>query len=406
MAVRMLWLWASLLAISALAEECNRDFEIEYADNTKSLFNNCTTIVGNIDLGEGFKGPITMGDVVNITGTITLRAPSTDDPMGRSSVHRLEAPALEYLGGLVIPDTELGDVSLPKLKNVTGEISISPSNSAGSEVELRFAALEEAGGIDIGLDYMIYDDGSYPLPRLGVDMPSLRSAEYIRLWGYVNSINMPELTTVGQPVDTRHTDRSGLEIQLAEKGDILDISLPKLESVESNLTLSGNIRQPQLDSLTKTSANITIDTSSRLALSLPLIEAKTITLNGTIYSASFSDIQRFESVTVTSQLDDFDCDQFKERLNQASSPGSISCTAGPPSKSLSSGAKIALGVTIPIVMVLVATAMALVLRRRRSVKDKETIAASGTEGPPPYNIAMRPLPPRAEAAAPPPYSAS
>lgn len=245
---------------AALAEECNRDFEIEYADNTKSLFANCTTIVGNIDLGEGFKGPITIGDVVNITGTVTLRAPSTDDPMGRSSVHRLEAPALEYLGGLVIPDTELGDVSLPKLKNVTGEISISPSNSGGSEVELRFPALEEAGGIDIGLDYMIYDDASYPLPRLGVDLPSLRSAEYVRLWGYVNrsvlvlilfmtemadldSINMPELTTVGQPVDTRHTDRSGLEIQLAEKGDELDISLPKLESVESNLTLSGNIRQ-------------------------------------------------------------------------------------------------------------------------------------------------------------------
>lgn len=54
---------------------------------------------------------------------------------------------------------------------------------------------------------------------------------------------MPELTTVGQPVDTRHTYRSGLEIQLAEKGDILDISLPKLESVDSNLTLSGNIRE-------------------------------------------------------------------------------------------------------------------------------------------------------------------
>lgn len=54
---------------------------------------------------------------------------------------------------------------------------------------------------------------------------------------------MSELTTVGLPNgETKHTDRSGLEIQLAEKADGL-ITLPKLESIESNLTLSGKIRE-------------------------------------------------------------------------------------------------------------------------------------------------------------------
>lgn len=55
---------------------------------------------------------------------------------------------------------------------------------------------------------------------------------------------MSELTTVGLPNgETKHTDRSGLEIQLTEKGDDLNITLPKLESVESNLTLSGTIME-------------------------------------------------------------------------------------------------------------------------------------------------------------------
>lgn len=48
------------------------------------------------------------------------------------------------------------------------------------------------------------------------------------------------------------------------------------------ISLTG--RRAQLDSLTKTSANITIDTSYPLDLSLPLIEAENITLNGTINS--------------------------------------------------------------------------------------------------------------------------
>lgn len=170
----------------AAAEEFQRDFAIEHADNTESLFENCTTIDGNINLGEGFKGPITMGDVVNVTGTLTLRTPSINDATRRSSVHRLEAPALECLGGLAIADTKVGDVSMPKLKNVTREISISPSSDAGSEIGVHFPALEQAGGVDIGLDYIIRGDGSYPLPALGVDLPSLRSAEYIRLWGYIS----------------------------------------------------------------------------------------------------------------------------------------------------------------------------------------------------------------------------
>lgn len=121
-----------------------------------------------------------MGDVVNITGILTL---GTEDRR-QSIVHRVEAPVLEYLGGLVIVNTQVGEVSLPKLKNVTGEMSISPANVGGSKVEMQFPALQEAGGIDIGLGDYIYGSGS--LTSLGVDLASLRSAEYIRLWGYLN----------------------------------------------------------------------------------------------------------------------------------------------------------------------------------------------------------------------------
>lgn len=138
--------------------------------------------MGNIDLGDGFNGPIIMGDVVNITGILTL---GTEDTR-RSIVHRVEAPVLEYLGGLVIVNTKVGEVSLPKLKNVTGEMSISAVNVGGSKVEMQFPALEEAGGIDIGLGDYIYGGGGFSLISLSVDLASLRSAEYIRLWGYLN----------------------------------------------------------------------------------------------------------------------------------------------------------------------------------------------------------------------------
>lgn len=122
-----------------------------------------------------------MGDVVNITGTLTL---GTEDTR-RSIVHRVEAPVLEYLGGLVINNTEVGEVSLPKLKNITGEILISPLNAGSSDVEMQFPALEHAGGIDIGLGDYIYGSGGFSFISLGVDLASLRSAEYIRLWGYL-----------------------------------------------------------------------------------------------------------------------------------------------------------------------------------------------------------------------------
>ena len=56
---------------------------------------------------------------------------------------------------------------------------------------------------------------------------------------------MSELTTVGvaNGGDTRLSNRRGLSIQQPEKGDYLSIILPKLEYVESNLTLSGEIEE-------------------------------------------------------------------------------------------------------------------------------------------------------------------
>lgn len=55
---------------------------------------------------------------------------------------------------------------------------------------------------------------------------------------------MSELTTVGVANgDTRLSNRRGLSIQQPEKGDYLSIILPKLEYVESNLTLSGEIEE-------------------------------------------------------------------------------------------------------------------------------------------------------------------
>ncbi|KAL5339785.1 hypothetical protein BJX70DRAFT_397492 [Aspergillus crustosus] len=333
-----------LTATAAQRQECHRNFTISPTDNTTDLFSPCHTIIGNINIGAGFNASVDLRNVYNITGTIDLQDNYARDSDRRSIVHFLQAPDLVYLGGLNIYDFSVYELYMRNLE-VVGDVAIyvdeySLNLDLESLVEARsinisralstidFEALETVHGALI-VNY--HKANSSSNEDLGfsnhgrIDFPSLGTAGSVMLAGATKNITLPRLTSVGpqNDSDSEVGSQSGLNIHMEDMEEGFELDLPRLRSVDDQINLYGNLKElhtPQLT--TYTSINITSSTS-------------------------------------------FPCTTY---LSTLSSTTSVTCTSTP-SKGLSTGAKIAIGVVVPVVVIAGIAAVVVFCMRKKSRRE-------------------------------------
>ncbi|KAL4941955.1 hypothetical protein BDV06DRAFT_222652 [Aspergillus oleicola] len=401
------WLVVVLIAVTSVtAEECRGNYTLDGAWYSDSDFTYCTTIDGNIDLGESWWKELSLPNAVNITGTITIRDLGPPGRCCHSWTEGISAPVLEHLGGLVIDNTTSGSVTMPELKTV-GAISIVLPDCSWSDLE--FPKLVEAGSIEIGrsfsslrldslqnvadsliINYLAgnnEDTGcSYP-DSLPMNLPALESAGSLRLEGLLANISLPQLTSVGPPASpgSESGAESGLRLGLDNS---TDVHLPKLEVVDGHIHIAGKIKSLSLPVLLNTTAPITIDPSENLVFDMPLVNASTIDLRGYIEAANFTNLQHYASISVTSKAD-FDCEAFERELNQTrrlhpeNGNGTVTCSSTPPKK-VNLRQKLGLGLGLAVPLSIIAAAIVFFLVRRNAVSKKRKAvdaALDGTELP-------------------------
>ncbi|KAL4779848.1 hypothetical protein BJX76DRAFT_339642 [Aspergillus varians] len=360
------------------AKECRGNYVLSGGNDTLQRLEDCTTIIGNIDLGERYWRSLSLPNTVNITGTITIRDPlRTKEGPGHSWVEGIETPELRYLGALLIY-TSAGNVRMPKLKHVDDQITIALSDCWYPRLE--FPSLVEAGSINIGpyfrsvnldslrslannltIDYMVNnpeENGCRNPTPYAISLPSLESAGFLRISGILTNITLPELKSVGPPaiLGPANTYPSGLRIQMDLAKEAFDLNLPKLESVEDQLHLYGKIKGVKMPSLRNTTAPIYISPS--------------------IQYAWFYGLEGFTSITINSTTN-FDCSSPDGDLmiGQGGGPpnGPVTCSSIQPKSKLA--LKVGLGIGLSAVVVAgVVTWLTLFWKREMSNK-----IAPGTE---------------------------
>ncbi|PLB47455.1 hypothetical protein P170DRAFT_439110 [Aspergillus steynii IBT 23096] len=373
-----LWLALALVTLLnfAAGQECHRNFTITPNDNTTKLFQSCTTIVGDINIRTSIDGELYLRGVYNVTGNIDFRPDSDANTDSRPVVHFFIAPDLFYLGGLnVHQGFSVYELYLRDLETV-GNISVYVDEYA---LNLDLGSLVEANSINISralstvdlddlktvhgaltIDYHAANDSSNEPTSSNygrIDFPSLESAGSLNLAGATKNITLPRLTSVGPSPGSG--SESGLTLHMDKLEKPINLDLPRLGSVEDHLKLYGNVKEIHAPRLTN-----------------------------------------FTSMNITSTTN-LDCDSFLSIIEQSSqypdNGSSVTCTFTP-SKGLSKGAKIAIGVVVPVVVIAIVVGILLMWMKKKSRRESRArmglsrLDLAGTERearsatpPPPYS---------------------
>lgn len=201
----------------------------------------CTTIIGDIYIGQNFSGPLVMSNATNITGDLMTWYLAADDLTDSASVKgyiyasnltSVEADSLIWLGGLALGGSpDLMSLSMPSLESIgtvnigsNSEMSIHfPQLKSCTEIEIfggykRWALLEYAEtniadpsslsfdrlttvelSLQIGSDRswseFAYDGKTHspwpapePSPPISISFPSLVNASYLYFWGNISRL--------------------------------------------------------------------------------------------------------------------------------------------------------------------------------------------------------------------------
>ncbi|KAL4909123.1 hypothetical protein BDW74DRAFT_146040 [Aspergillus multicolor] len=328
-------------------------------------------------------------------------------------------PNLEYLGALDIRNaTGMYNVSMPRLKEVAERIYVqalmtdlrmnlralerTPAIMVSGELrELNFASLRTVDN-DLNIDscgvcgrYDLETGTETSIPLL---FPSLVSVGYLKMSGYINSIALPNLVSAGPPQnssDSQLSTDSGLRFHLTQANETLTLNLTKLDSVDKQLYVWGEVGSLRMPALKSTNASIHIDASEPLNISLPLESAESIDLRGHITGVHLPNLSADTSITLSSI---YECDE-----DEHSSLTNINCPI-PSSSGLSKSAKVGMGVGIAVGVALGILAAFLCLQRSRKKKVAERdivdLPAYESGSAVPLQPAARPETP------PPPYTAS
>ncbi|OOF90108.1 hypothetical protein ASPCADRAFT_212214 [Aspergillus carbonarius ITEM 5010] len=304
---------------------------------------NCTTLHGDIGFGTNFTGSAIVNHLVNITGVVTVG----------SNLTSIEFPDLLSLGSVDVDSENLKSISMPRLKTVesfnvdsAGDLSFSSPRVSmadyiwitGQIATLDLSQLETVTRIlEICSDS---DCLTLSGTAFDVHLPALRNASQVKIAGNISSLSLPVLATTGG--DGQYTG-----VYVSNNGHPLNMSFPELTNVTESLTLKGAMSGINLPSLRNTTADITIDSSTKLDVDLSsLVKADTILLKGKISSADLSSLQAFTEVEVESELH-INCATFLPQ--NITSSGLTACSSTAVSKNSGiSGRSIKIGVGVGV----------------------------------------------------------
>ncbi|KAI9368309.1 hypothetical protein BJX61DRAFT_230047 [Aspergillus egyptiacus] len=291
-------------------------------------------------------------------------------------------PNLEYLGGLDIKDaTGLQNVTMPRLKEVTGRVSIEMKRGW----RLDFRSLERAPAIrvvgrleEIHLDSLQTVNNDLVVNNCGacgdwdgtnavmkykdalvLSLGSLVSVGYIEIAGYLRAIGISNLISAGPPQDPDDGSLSmdsGARFHLAQVMASFSLNLTKLESVNKQLYIHGELDGLSIPALKTANATIHIDASTPLDIDLPLKTANSIDLLGRITSVHLPNLTPSTPITLTST---YKCKPLDSVTN-------VTCAI--PSPGLSMEAKVGMGMGITVGVALVMFAVVFCCRRSRGRK--------------------------------------
>ncbi|KAL4882505.1 hypothetical protein BJY04DRAFT_187194 [Aspergillus karnatakaensis] len=375
--------WAPRMTI---AEECIFEngygsFKINSTEEIRDIFNGCTTIVAQqISISSYFNGTFSFPGVTNFTGTLDCTYDGSQ--YGRPGVSTVEMADLQYLGGLSATHTEIAHFSFPELISVSGEIEVM---SWTALFEMDFPKLRDADQIVLSRRYsklnfeslekvqgdLIIESCTFcgPDVRYTYDIdpmasfPVLKSAGFIRLEGIFSSISLPLLESAGPPT-LRWASDSGLSIYVKQNG--MELGFPQLRTVDKQFFVHGAIMGLELPVIGSINGSFRVDTDTPLSLNVPLSSATWLQLDGNIKEAKFS---RLNTATTELRLDGISCGKMGEGLRES---GYYEDRCGKYKKPLSKGAKIAIGVIVPIAAGLLLFFLVYYYKKRIRKKPKVT----------------------------------
>ncbi|PWY95961.1 hypothetical protein BO94DRAFT_571461 [Aspergillus sclerotioniger CBS 115572] len=268
-------------------------------DELDAYTTNCTTLHGDIGFGTNFTGSAVVNNLINITGVVTVG----------SNLTAIEFPDLLSLGSVDVDSDKLRSISMPKLESVASfnidnaeELRFSSPRVAKADYiwitgELDSLDLPKLETVTRVLEICSDSDCTTP-PGTAFDviLPALRNASEVKIAGNLSSLSLPVLATTG-------CGGQYAGVYVSNNGHPLNMSFPELTNVTESLKLKGAMSGVNLPSLRNTTADITIDSSTKLDVDLSsLVETSKIFLKGKISSANFASLKVFTEVEIESTV--------------------------------------------------------------------------------------------------------
>ncbi|KAF4634551.1 hypothetical protein G7Y89_g3553 [Cudoniella acicularis] len=324
--------------VKSSAPECNviNGPQNIYSPDDLTQFSNCTTINGAFVIGHNYTGAINLSHVTNFNGFIQTEdstsqtAPSIPGltsiqmdnlaTMGRG-LFFANTPALTTVSfrNLAVIDTinfagvpAALQMSFPALKNVTGDLYISPPlgridfpllATANTITVLSSDSTSENLETDLGLSSEWSYDGQHNVPALNINFPSLQNTTELQIVGNISSLSMPSLTLVGPDEDPYHAPLTGQSTMKIETwGNPINISFPVLQSVKDSY-FTGDIQSLNMPALQSISSSMTVTAFIPLDIDFPTLQNATdIEMSGNISSAVWPSLKTIGTLSILSDL--------------------------------------------------------------------------------------------------------
>ncbi|BCS25430.1 uncharacterized protein APUU_50141S [Aspergillus puulaauensis] len=430
---KLLLALASRLLPTTAAQVCTPEprygeiysYEIDNQSALDSLASECTSINGSVVIAYNYTGSVYLPNIRSIDGDLAWYPDSLDQGSKTEDVKIFDlvsVPDLERLGGRLDVQSSFyfRNISVPKLSAVNGFVSIHHAHDVdlrslrkaeqvyirGNLSSLRLESLEEVPK-DLNICTRDGCNGTGPSPSsIGLLLLSLKSAGSIDLMGTISNLALPKLTSVGPNLFSLDSDPASFELT-TEGGRPLNVSFPELDTVDGAMQLGGTIGSLSMPKIIDTNMTLTVETSSPLAIDLPLHRIRELEFRGNISSVNLPNLRRAaDGISIYSNIP-LDCDKVEAEIfpNVSISNGWRNCRVldstneEPKSGGLSTSAKVGISIGCGLAGIFLLSLILIYLlrryeKRKEQLKDVEMVEIM----PPTYQAAQQ------EHASPPEYS--
>ncbi|KAL3440162.1 hypothetical protein BJX65DRAFT_291038 [Aspergillus insuetus] len=311
-------LLAACLPIGTLALECLTNSTIrpgylplmELTSPTQlAEFSSCDTLTGYIHVSPEFKGTLELpASVTNLTGYIkhsdgqpsdgleavilpNVRYMESIELWGTYGVKRVYAPRLETLGNLIVQQAVEGATMDFEALREVDMIALS-----GYWSSISFPSLEE-----ITYSMSVHTDPTRSetdvLVPVDIDLPVLKEAGELSLYGQIKSLSTPLLEVLG-----KHEDYFSLTMR-ANYTAMEGLFFPALRELVGDFRVNGSVSAVDLGGMKNTSAPIKIDVESPIEIYSGLENAGEIFVRGPLAVINFTNLTTASDLNIATTAD-------------------------------------------------------------------------------------------------------